>query len=69
MAGPQLSNDPCNEVPSNASLTRPVLQVERSNGASDAIAPATLLLQLFMQLPPERQEVAMEVVRGLVALG
>ena len=55
--------------PSKASLTRTVLQVERSNVASDATTPATQLLQLFMQLPPERQEVAMVVVRGLVALG
>lgn len=55
--------------PSKASLTRAVLQLERSTVVPDAITPATQLLQLFMQLPPERQEVALEVVRGLVALG
>ncbi|NPD66330.1 hypothetical protein HN018_23420 (plasmid) [Lichenicola cladoniae] len=55
--------------PSKASLTRAVIHAERSSAASQPITPATQLLQLFMQLPPERQEVALQVVRGLVALG
>ena len=54
--------------PSKASLTRTVLQAERPSAPSKTITPAAQILQLLMQLPPERQEVALQVIRGLVAL-